>query len=353
MPDTTEQIQEKRLLVFNCHEAWVHQLELLGYGLDIIVGLKGRMIQTWDARMRPMPSSSRLISLEEAQHSPCSYYCIITHNIADLLDVRDRQDPKLLVIHSTIEGRQLEEGTDVAPAAMRSMLNKYLRLVGGHAVAVSKLKGQSWGVTDDIVPFSADPTAYPPYKGDVASGLRICNFINSRKQILLWDFHSKAFQGLPVRLVGHNPDIPAVRAAQSWDELKTMLQSHRFYIHTAHPELEDGYNMATLEAMAAGIPIIGNTHPSSPIDHGVSGFLCDNPVELRRFAQMLLEDRNLAAKMGKEARKTVCERFGPERFSRGIRQSIETARRKICQRTAFASPKWAEQKERLPGARIK
>ena len=48
--------------------------------------------------------------------------------------------------------------------------------------------------------------------------------------------------------------MPGVEAAKNWDNLKETLQSHRFYIHTADPRYEDGFNMATLEAMAAGIP---------------------------------------------------------------------------------------------------
>ena len=34
-----------RLLVFNCHEAWVHQLKALDCDLDIIVGLAGHHIE--------------------------------------------------------------------------------------------------------------------------------------------------------------------------------------------------------------------------------------------------------------------------------------------------------------------
>jgi hypothetical protein len=41
-------VNNKTLLVFNCHEAWVYQLGVLGYALDIIVGLKGRYKQSWD-----------------------------------------------------------------------------------------------------------------------------------------------------------------------------------------------------------------------------------------------------------------------------------------------------------------
>jgi len=323
-----ERQSDKRLLVFNCHESWVCQLGVLGYRLDIIVGLKGRYKEGWDEQMRPVPANSRLVTLPEAVRSQSCYYCIITHSITDLLDIKERPEPRLLVIHLTLEGRATEERSNVPPYKMREMAHKYLELVGGHVVAVSLLKGRSWGFTEDIVPFGVDADEYLPYRGDVAAGLRVCNFIESRKTILSWDFYEEAFAGIPVRLVGYNPGMAGVRAADNWEHLKRILQSHRFYIHTANPEFEDGYNMASLEAMAAGLPIVGNKHPTSPIEHGVSGFLSDDPDELRRYAWMLLKNRDLAEKMGQRARETVKERFSMERFKERFLRSIEIARQK-------------------------
>lgn len=77
MHKSEEHNQNKTLLVFNCHEAWVYQLGVLGYNLDIIVGLGGRNQPTWDERMRPVPPNSQLITLSEALKSTTSYYCII------------------------------------------------------------------------------------------------------------------------------------------------------------------------------------------------------------------------------------------------------------------------------------
>ena len=325
MNNQEDHINNKTLLVFNCHEAWVYQLGLLGYDLDIIIGLQGQYHLSWDEQMRPVPPNSRLITLSEALNSQKQYYCIITHNITDLLDVKFRPEPRLIVLHSTIEGRMLEEQSKVEPENIKQMLHKYLGLVGCHVVAISMLKGKSWGFMEDIVVAGVETDEYLPYSGQKACGLRICNFINSRKKILLWDFHMKAFDGIPVQLFGHNPDITGVTATQSWDHLKKMLQEHRFYVHTADPRLEDGYNMASIEAMAAGMPIIGNIHPTSPIEHGVSGFLSDDPEELRQYAKMLLDDRNLAAKMGAEARKVVSEHFLMAKFKKAFLQSIETA----------------------------
>lgn len=328
MQQQERQLFGETLLVFDCHEPWIYQLGALGYNLDIIVGLRGRYKQTWNAQMRPLPPHSRLLTLSEALQSDTCYYCIITHNITDLLDIKSRPEPRLVVLHSTIEGRALEERSNVTPYKMKEMLNSYVKMANVHVVTVSMLKGKSCGFTEDIVPFGVDAGDYLPYSGHIAAGLRVCNFIENRKKILLWDFHQRAFERIPVRLIGYNPSIPGVAASDSWQHLKEILQSHRFYIHTAAPKLEDGYNMASLEAMAAGLPVLGNRHPTSPVNHGVSGFLSDDPSELRKYAIRLLEDRELAASMGQEARKTVMERFSMSRFVKAFLQSIETARSK-------------------------
>lgn len=323
---------QKRLLVFNCHESWVYQLHQLDYQLDIITELKGRHTSDWDYNMRPFPENARKISLKEAQQTKKRYHCIIAHNLSDLLDVKGRKEPKLLVIHSTIEGRVISEGSDVNAYQMREELEKYVALTKTHVMAVSLLKGASWGQTSQIVPFSVNCDDYLPYRGNLARGLRISNFIDKRPEILLWDLHQKAFHDVPVTIVGHNPNMENVVASKDWSELKTILQSHRFFIHTANPKLEDGYNMATHEAMAAGLPILGNLNPSSPIEHGVSGFLSDDPEELNQYAKRLIDDHDLAIQMGQEAKKACQRLFSPEKFCNGLIEAINMARAKRLNR---------------------
>jgi hypothetical protein len=51
-----EKLRDKmngRLLVLNCHEAWVYQLRRLDMPMDIVVGLPGRYTAGWDEGMRP------------------------------------------------------------------------------------------------------------------------------------------------------------------------------------------------------------------------------------------------------------------------------------------------------------
>lgn len=317
-----------RLLVFDCHEAWVYQLRWLGHPMDVVVGLKGRHTEGWDEAMRPLPPHARLVRIDQLRAANQSYDCIIAHNLTDLLDSKSLAAPRLFVVHGTLEGIALEQGSVTSPAELRHAVAEYLELIGAHAMAVSRLKGRSWGLEDDIVPLAADPADYLPHRGDLACGLRIANDIRRKARTLLWDFHQAAFAGLPVTLVGRNDEMPGVEPAQDWASLKQILSRHRFFVHTADPHLEDGYNMATLEAMAAGLPVLGNRHPTSPVVHGASGFLSDDPSELRACALRLLDDAELAARMGRAAQKTVADNFSPEQFQAGIRRAIESARRK-------------------------
>ena len=316
------------LLTPNCHEAWVHQLGYLNCGLDIIDGLPGRYCNKWDSGVRPVPSGARLVTLDEVLESRPAYDCIVTHNLTDLLELKTLAGPRILVIHNTLDGRIRQHGLNMPPETLRTLVLNYLGLVGGHGVAVSTLKGRSWGLNEDIVNFAVDVNQYLPWSGEVAAGLRVSNQISNRKEILLWDFHEAAFRDMDIRLVGFNQDMAGVKPSRNWNDLKSILSAHRFFIHTAHPQLEDGYNMATLEAMASGLPILGNRHPSSPIQHGVSGFLSDDPQELRHYAEVLLRNKELAGKMGEEARKRVAEQFSMGRFVERFRESVEIAQAK-------------------------
>lgn len=315
-----------RLLVFNCHEAWIHQLEALDFELDLIVDLPGRPVSGWDANMRPFPTRARAITLDEAKAQGGGWHCILAHNPTDLMDAARLVGPRLLVLHGTLDGRMREEQTTVTAEQMRATLATYVRAQGVHVVAISKLKGRTWGFTDDIVPNGVDVADYLPFAGDVAEGIRVSNGVLHRAKILLWELHQAAFDGLPVRLVGRNPELPGVEPSRDWGDLKQQLAARRFFVHTADPSLEDGYNLAMLEAMASGLPVLGNKSPTSPIRSGVSGFLSDDPKQLRAYAEKLLADRDLARTMGEEARRAVDAGFSLRKFAARFTLSIERAR---------------------------
>jgi glycosyltransferase involved in cell wall biosynthesis len=82
------------------------------------------------------------------------------------------------------------------------------------------------------------------------------------------------------------------------------------------PSLEDNCPMTVLEAMAAGVPVVGARVGGLPdlIVEGETGFFCD-PLEARSMAaaiERVLVDPSAAAAMAKRAHRSACERFHPK-----------------------------------------
>jgi len=65
-----------------------------------------------------------------------------------------------------------------------------------------------------------------------------------------------------------------------------------------------------------GAPIVTCEMPfvDRHVQHGVNGFISDDPVKLREYCRMLLDDHDLAQKMGAESRRIALERFHEERW---------------------------------------
>lgn len=321
-----------RLLVLNCHEAWIYQLRVLDADLDIVVDLPGRAVAGWDTRMRPLPPRAQTLQLHEALALPGSTWdAVVCHNITDLIDTAPIAAPHLLIVHDVLDGRMAQQGATFDKQDMIDRLRAYLGMIGAHAVAVSNAKGASWGVNGRPLAFSADPSDYLVPRQTRAAGLRVANDISAKRVFLDWSFHEEAFASLPVTIVGRNPDM-GVEPAHDWDELKRHFAAHRFFIHTSDPRFEDGYNMAMVEAMAAGLPVVSNAHPTSPLTHGVDGFLAASPADAKGYAEALLADATLARTMGDAARHTAMTRFSPAAFRAGAAEAVARAKKKYRRR---------------------
>jgi len=267
-----------------------------------------------------------LLTLEDALKDSRPYDCIVAHNLSDLLCVKALNAPRVLVLHVTLEHRLMQARITTAPDDFCATIRSYLDSVGGHVVAVTESKRRSWGLGGDVVEAGVDLASYPIATRQVAAGVRVANQITARQQYLFWNFHQAAFADIPVRIVGHNPELPGVEPSRNWADLKQILSRHRFFIHTADPQLEDGFNMALMEAAATGLPLLGNRHPTSPVEHGVHGFLSDDPEELGRLARRLLDEPQLAATMGAAARELAARRFSTTRFAHEFGRAMDTAR---------------------------
>jgi glycosyltransferase involved in cell wall biosynthesis len=75
-----------------------------------------------------------------------------------------------------------------------------------------------------------------------------------------------------------------------------------------------GQQVKIVEAMAHGVPVIAlkNTAESSPIEHGINGFIAENANEFAEYIVKLFSNSELCQQMGESARKTIAQHFSEQ-----------------------------------------
>ncbi len=306
--------------------------------MDVVDGLPGRYVTSWDTRARPVPENVQLIQLRDVS-SRGPYMVALCHNISDLISIKHLDVPRVVVLHTNLNGRIAEEGCTLSLSDMQDTMRTYVRLVGAVVIAVSETKLASWGVPGKIIEPPIDSDDYGGYTGEIPRGIRVSNFITKRAHVLALDVYKDLTRDVEMTLVGSNPDIPGSEPARNWDHLRELLQTHRYYVHTARPGLEDGYNLALLEAMGTGLPVISTSSPTSPVLDGESGFVSDDLSYLRWGIKQLIDDPELARRMGERARNTVLSRFSMSKFLERWHDAIREAQAR--QKRTYRKPRRA------------
>lgn len=318
-----------RVLTFAAHQPYLFLFAGLDCDFDVIVNQsKSRFLQNWDPSVRPLPERFKLLEWEQAHQGLVSgaYDATMAHNLSDLADLAPFPVPLVFVVHNTLSGRLLEEKSSLSDAKVRHRVGQLLAACGGRVVCVSESKAQDWGLSGTVIHPGLDLDEFCDYCGEDAVLLRVANHLMERSCLLDYPSHQLLVSGFPLLLIGDNPNLPHAEKAESFEALKTRYRQCRAYVHTAVEGMEDGYNLAMLEAMATGMPVVGTAHASSPIVNGVNGFVSTDVLELRRGVRRLLNDVELARRMGAEARNSVRRNFSVQTFN-GAWMSVFAERR--------------------------
>ena len=124
----------------------------------------------------------------------------------------------------------------------------------------------------------------------------------------IWQRVSK---GLPVRVVGDTPGLS--ESAASIEDLVKEYQSSRIFLNTS---TISPVPTALLEAMACGCAVVTTATCMIPevVQDGVNGFITNDEEEMKHRLVDLLNDEDLAKKMGDAARETIVQRYSQDLF---------------------------------------
>jgi glycosyltransferase involved in cell wall biosynthesis len=140
-------------------------------------------------------------------------------------------------------------------------------------------------------------------------------------------------------VVGDGPELPALERladdlgvdVRFWGQLahEDALAVARGCAVFAMPSVDEAFGVAYVEAMAAGLPAIGAAGEPGPAEIG-DGLLCVPPGDVEALAaalRELLDHPKWRREVGRQARRTVLERFTWERCGRETVAAYEEALR--------------------------
>ncbi len=311
-----------RILTFNWHEAYLCLLAKTGHIFTVVDKVKGGR-RGWLEETRPVPANMRLLGVgseEEArlQARSGAFDLAICHNLSDVAELAGVRIPKIVIFHNMLSTEIALFKAAGRPAPTKEQYVAQFRSLFDEqtsAVFISAIKQvDAEGIQGRVILPGIDLDEYGGYRGDIARVLRVGNFFTGRGIMLGQSVAAAALRDLPVTVLGINPEIPGSRLSNSWEDLKEHFRSHRVFLNTTVDGYEDGYNLAMLEAMATGMPVVSLPNRTSPITDGWNGFASDQPDRLHSRIEALLADPSLARQLGMGARETVAATFPVARF---------------------------------------
>tara|TARA_B100000519_G_scaffold40574_1_gene30454 strand:- start:9591 stop:10610 length:1020 start_codon:yes stop_codon:yes gene_type:complete len=207
------------------------------------------------------------------------------------------------------------------------------RQMRGHLnLFISRYSIDAWGWQEGkdtlVITHGVDTDLFKP-NNEVEREDHILSVVNdwiNRDWCCGFGIWQNVIKGLPFKVVGDTPGLS--EPASSTEELVASYQNSRIFLNTS---TISPVPTALLEAMSCGCAIVTTATCMIPeiVENGVNGFISNDMDELKEYLVMLLNDEDLAEKMGKAARKTIVDRFSVERFASKWDFILNTASKKV------------------------
>ncbi len=308
-----EKIPNLNILTINRHTGYLYNLSKVGHHWTIL--------SDWVNGNRPLPANFKQADWTTARREFAKFDAVVGHDIRRdvarfLPYCLKYRKPYIQVLH----GRRSRGGFTRNPFRRLGkqlyasfVLRPLVSLQLVRIVFISPYARSDWNLEGTVINQGITVDEMGPYEGAEPSLLVVGNMLH--REHFAFDHLMGIRAQVPVRIVGENPRLSDCRPSRNWDELRSLYCQYRAYLNLTR-EPEDGYNLAVLEAMASGMPVISLQHPSTPIRNGENGFLVANASEAVARAKQLIADHELARRLGKCARETIEREFAPSAFRR-------------------------------------
>ena len=299
------------ILTFATHERYEENLCRTGHNFYSL-----KYGKEWDTTYAPVPDNYHIIdSLPQhididlvLSHTSCNRLQV-AHDILTDTNGMSGQSPVPILRHCHVL-------PDIR-FDVETQIQSYNSLPIKHNSFISDYNKTQWKSSGYVVEHGVDTNFWRPSDRkvpEIEGCLSVVNEFPTRDWCCGFQLWKDVVKDIPRFIVGKCTTHPNFsEPARTREELRDYYQRARLFLNTS---LHSPVPTVMLEAMACGCPVVSTENCMIPeiIEHGVNGFMANDPNELRNYCIQLLNDPELARKMGAAARETIVSKFSMPRF---------------------------------------
>jgi hypothetical protein len=305
------------ILTCPTHERYESGLCLTGHNF---YACQAQGIKTWNTNYAPLPDNYTLLNPELGKQQIPTYIefdLVLSQNkfgqFQMLYPLAKEMNIPLISLEHTLPVPSWPEQQRAQLREMRGHINVF--------ISEYSLDQWQWDDRNDttVIHHMVDTDVFnpgeqfmsiPPYNFREEHILSVVNDWINRDWCCNFQGWQRITQGLPVKVLG---DTPGLSLPAGQNELVDVYRNSRIFLNTS---TISPVPTSLLEAMACGCAVVSTATCMIPeiIEDGVNGFISNDENILREKCKLLLNDNELAKKLGYEASKTIKEKFNKDRF---------------------------------------
>lgn len=290
------------ILSFPYHEAYHYNVAKTGHNFYM---LQAEGINTWKEWNRPIPSNTTILPKDFPPPPHLDFDLIFSNNKFGNLQLAQQLSRQL---HIPIVNCEHTWPIDLWPAGQ---LEQMKSMVGHINVFISEVSRDAWLWKENesvVIHHGIDSEFFAPQAGKNRKNilLSVVNDWANRDYFCGFNLWRQVAKDLPVAVFGDTPGLS--RPSKNMFELRDAYQDSSIFLNTS---LRSPIPTVMLEAASCGCAIVSTSYQMTPhvFTHGKDALLSNNPLELKRHCEYLLQNPDKARLLGDAARKTIQEKF--------------------------------------------
>jgi glycosyltransferase involved in cell wall biosynthesis len=304
---TTQQNSRLRIFTWHIHGSYLYYLSQGNF--DIYIPINEQRSPGYYGRGRTFPFGDNVHEIPVSMVKDFEFDCILYQSTKDylvdqyeVLSPSQRRLPRVYLEHNTPAKN---------PVTTRHVVNDR-RICLVHVTHYNRMMWDNNRTPTAVIEHGVTGSDIP-YTGELAKGIVAINHLPQRGRALGWDIFQQVREEVPLDLVGMGNGEAGIGEVLH-PQLPEFRSKYRFYFH---PVRNTSLALAVCEAMMQGLPIVGlaTTELVTVIENGKNGFIHTDMNYLMKKMKMLLNEPEMAAAMGAEAKATAMKRFNIKRFT--------------------------------------